>query len=1197
METIQNYIKDQKKIDYPKVCELLIRQLGVNQKVSWDAILPLAQQRELFGVELLRNIVELPQRIDQHEIRAISLLKGDISQLLFFFVKLNDEELHKAEILQLARRFHRGQLVQNYIIWFVGNKAETRLKIVVVGKEGKKIKLKILPLEVGNWFKTYDLILNEVNQRFNTDGLFQNLKEPANLWKAVWESFDISIVNKHFYIGIYQYFKQIVDELTTHNQRLFNKPNSKEQFAIRLIGRIIFCWFLKKKGIVKENVLSSKATNLTVNERPDSDSDYYDRILSVLFFEVFNTPKNKRIDVPHLLRDYPYLNGGLFEPQEEDYHKVEDGKFYIHLKLGNSLFESFFRFLEGYNFTVDENSSTTSEIAIDPEMLGRIFENLLAAQNPETGETARKSTGSYYTPREIVDYMVEQSLIEYLKTNLPTSAGLGSVVTQDFIEELVHTENIPDNNLKTDELNQLKQTTYTALCKIKVLDPACGSGAFPIGMLQKIVALKNLCYSNTQPPKVEKNSNIPPVSAKLLRKGFQLIEKSENSLNYTLKLETLQNSIFGVDIQPLATELSRLRSWLTLIVEEDPKNIRPLPNLDFKFVTANTLIGIGLNEYIARNEGKLAFPEVQKLLDHIKQLQTMREQYFSTATPDGFVTKMLPDKEKLKKAFNDLQKEVYKLSLKIFDKEQTVIGNISQTIVSWKPFNDNEVAPFFDELWMFGIKDGFDIVIANPPYIQLQKNGGELAKMYEKQKFETFERTGDIYSLFYEKGVKLLNNEGILCFITSNKWMRANYGASTRHFFAEKTIPLFLIDFGNIQVFESATVDTNIIIAKNRVKNRKYENKGLFSIRLTKDFKIKEQSLAQFISSNGYYISALSHNSWVVGEKDIYDIKGYVEKQGTSLDDKYWSLNFKRGVLTGYNEAFIIPKDIKDNIIKEDENSQKFIKPILRGRDISAWYPEFDEQYLIGTFPSLNIDIEKYKGIENYLLSIGKDRLEQDGKGRKKTGNKWFETQDQIAYWQDFEKPKIIYPNMTKYLPFVYDETEHFYSNDKSFILVGNHLKYLTCFFNSKLFKYCFSDYFPELQGGTRELRKVFFDKIPVKPITDEEEVPFAKMVDYLVALKKENSTDGNDRFMFIYFEQIANALVCEWYFKTEFEKSKLKVAPYISELPQLHDKEPILHQLRRIFVIVNRQEHPVRQAVFSMLSIPQIALINNTNL
>jgi hypothetical protein len=184
---------------------------------------------------------------------------------------------------------------------------------------------------------------------------------------------------------------------------------------------------------------------------------------------------------------------------------------------------------------------------------------------------------------------------------------------------------------------------------------------------------------------------------------------------------------------------------------------------------------------------------------------------------------------------------------------------------------------------------------------------------------------------------------------------------------------------------------------------------------------------------------------------------------------------------------------------------------------------------------------------------------------------------------------------MTKYMPFIYDEHDHYYSNDKSFILLGKSIKYLTCFFNSKLFKYTFSDNFPELQGGTRELRKVFFDKIPVKQINDEQEIPYAKMVDYLVAFKKEKSIEPSDQFMFIYFEQIANALIFELYFKGEFESRNLSISKHVAQLPDLKENEELIYQLRKIFVSINPDHHPLKQSLFSMLAIPQIELILNS--
>ena len=237
-------------------------------------------------------------------------------------------------------------------------------------------------------------------------------------------------------------------------------------------------------------------------------------------------------------------------------------------------------------------------------------------------------------------------------------------------------------------------------------------------------------------------------------------------------------------------------------------------------------------------------------------------------------------------------------------------------------------------------------------------------------------------------------------------------------------------------------------------------------------------------------------------------IKRKIESVGTPLKD--WDINIYRGVLTGYNEAFIISTEKRDEILAncqsddERKRTEELIRPILRGRDIKRYGHNWAGLYLIATFPSRHYDIEKYPAVKNYLLSFGIERLEQTGKehnvngekikARKKTNNKWFETQDSISYWEDFDKPKIMYPNMTKYLPFYYDE-KGFYQNDKSFMITGAHVSYLAAFLNSSLFKFCFRDNFPELLGGTRELRKIFFDKIPVKKVSDSVNDKFRRKV------------------------------------------------------------------------------------------------------
>jgi tRNA1(Val) A37 N6-methylase TrmN6 len=403
---------------------------------------------------------------------------------------------------------------------------------------------------------------------------------------------------------------------------------------------------------------------------------------------------------------------------------------------------------------------------------------------------------------------------------------------------------------------------------------------------------------------------------------------------------------------------------------------------------------------------------------------------------------------------------------------------------------------------------GFDVVIGNPPYVQLQSIK-EISEQLKRFDFETYSSMGDLYALFYERGNELLQQRGILSFITGSAWMRTNYGQSLRRYFNQKTQLLEVIDLSDCEIFESATVLTTII----SFTKRQEESMPIKAIRFTRKDQGKLLNLTEAVKQNHTLISEFPASSWIILDSKGNSIKEKVELVGKPLKD--WEIKINRGILTGLNEAFVIDAETRIKLIAEDLKSKEIIKPLLRGRDVHKYYFENSDSFLIGTFPSLNIDIENYPAIKKHLEQH-MPKLKQTGetfinqqekkeKTRKKTSGEWFETQDSIAYWEDFSKPKIIYPNMTKFLPFTYD-TDGFYTNQKCFILTGNELEYLVSFFNSKLFKFCFEENFPELQGNTRELNKVVFEQIPVKKISDEAQQPFIKLVEEILALKKEKS-------------------------------------------------------------------------------------------
>ncbi|MFH1336957.1 MAG: Eco57I restriction-modification methylase domain-containing protein [Candidatus Zixiibacteriota bacterium] len=736
--------------------------------------------------------------------------------------------------------------------------------------------------------------------------------------ESIKDAFSVEKVNKEFYKLIAEAFYALTGEEES-NLVLPSVPDDDkkvyEEFAIRLIGRIIFCWFLKHKKsdkeipLIPEDVLSLNAVK--------GNNDYFHSILEPLFFEVMNKPaKEPGREIIPKANIIPFLNGGLFEPHIHDFYP---GKPNYGLKISDYWFIRFFGVLEQYNFTIDENSTVDAEVSVDPEMLGRIFENLLAEVNPETGESARKSTGSYYTPRVIVDYMVDQSLIQFLKTNTGIQEEkLGLLLSwEDEIPEFKDSD---------------KKAIIAAFDKIKIIDPACGSGAFPMGILHKMIHALRKIDPDLRLWISEHLAKIEPGLFK-----DQLLERvREQNWEYIRKLIIIQNSIYGVDNQTIAVEISKLRFFLSLIVDEkvndDKPNrgIEPLPNLEFKFVAANSLIGLppAFNRQLGFGAG-----------EEIERLKELRQKYLRSYGEQ---------KKQIENDFRNTRGRILEYTVKYGGKD-----TLALQLASWDPFL-NEASDWFDPDWMFGVADGFDVVIANPPYIQLQSIPQEADRL-KKMQYQSFARMGDIYCLFYEQGYGLLTDGGILSFITSNKWMRADYGKAIRDFFAHKTNPLRLIDFVGQKIFESATVDVGIVIFQKGM------NRGQTEACMIKDDCLN--NLSVYIERNSATSRFDSGDSWTILSPIEQSIKRKIETAGVPLRE--WDVHINYGIKTGFNEAFIIGQAKRDELIAADPKSAEIIRPILRGRDIKRYSYEFADLWLIATFPSLKYDIEEYPAVVN----------------------------------------------------------------------------------------------------------------------------------------------------------------------------------------------------------------------------------------
>lgn len=961
------------------------------------------------------------------------------------------------------------------------------------------------------------------------------------------ESFSVEPLSKEFYKSLSRWYFWSLTQIEFPNDTDEDQKSLLANSMIRLITRLIFVWFMKQKKLVPNDFFDKDKVDELINYNDKTGSTYYKAILQNLFFATLNTPKEKGRQFVHrqygvqsfyrykrfikdesrflsLMEDVPFLNGGLFENLDtvdvenktetridcfsdrtvnEERLKVPDYLFFGQdtanlnefLGSGNDKVSvtGLIDLLSQFDFTIDENTPYDQEVALDPELLGLVFENLLASYNPETQTSARKESGSFYTPRSVVDFMVEESLINFTKEK----TGLEISKLRQLFK---------NNDEQPFKEYEDRKELVKALSEVKILDPACGSGAFPMGALQKMVhalalldSENKLWYERQKTIAIEETTAAFDIGDHEERKQRlatieQAFEEKTNAPDYARKLYLIENTLFGVDIQPIAMQIAKLRFFISLLVDQnvDPKRdnmgILALPNMETKFVAANTLIGLpGIKN------GQFVLKD-RKLEELEKELNTIRHELFNARTTRTKANK--------RKRHIEIQEEIGEVLV-----QNGFPNTMAEAIKEWKAFNPNKKADWFDPEWMFGIPS-FDIVLGNPPYIQLQKAISDddklkYADLYKNEGYATFERTGDIYALFYEKGIKLLKKDGWLCYITSNKWMRTKYGASLRTFFATKN-PELLIDLGP-GIFEAATVDTNILL----IQNKKVVPHNMKALKL----KSKEQITAPKEEDTTLF-KHCTDDSWVILQPEEQAIKDKIEKQGIPL--KNWEISINYGIKTGYNKAFIIDGETKDRLITEDPKSKELLKPILRGKDIKKYQPKFADLWLIATFPASNINIDNYSGIKKHLESF-LPKIKQEGiyftnssgkkeKTRKKTGNNWFETQDQIAYKDDFEKPKIIYPNMTKYLPFVYDKRS-FYTNQKCFILTGDQLGYLTAFFNSLLFKYVYRDNFPELQGGTRELSKIYFENIHVKPLNDKNLTErFEELVSKISELDKETT-------------------------------------------------------------------------------------------
>ena len=823
---------------------------------------------------------------------------------------------------------------------------------------------------------------------------FTNFLELHQAWQ---KTLDTSELNKRFFKEITDWYFWAVGKVTFPSDAGADETIHNATCIIRLITRLIFVWFLKEKDLVPdalfdEDDLAKMLTNLDAQE-----STYYKAILQNLFFATLNQemntpekPNNRKFrgegrqhynitslyrykryltdpDVAlHLFASIPFLNGGLFEcldkPAPDDATTIlrvdgfsdrDDNPLCVPNELFfsepqavnlNAVYDTknsrytvrgLIHILNRYKFTIAENTPIEEEVALDPELLGQVFENLLAAYNPETGTTARKQTGSFYTPRKIVNYMVDESLIVHLKNAIFCRRDL-PVVT-------LETEDLPDaieTKLRhllayNDEPHQFTEAEtehlITAIDMLKILDPACGSGAFPMGILHKLVYLlskldpRNAQWRQRQIDRVQAaittsekidDSTFRESAINELEREIDSINEAfeRNELDYGRKLYLIENCIYGVDIQPIATQIAKLRFFISLIVEQriddtrENRGVRPLPNLETKFVAANTLLDV-------EKPAQLLFrnPEVD---NKEKALEEVRRRHFTARTPRT--------KDRYRQRDAELRAEISTLL-----QQDGFPSETTEKIANWDPYDQNATADFFDSEWMFGITDGFDVVIGNPPYVRQEKI--KALKPTLKKRYVCYTGAADLYVYFYERGLQLLNANGVHTFICSNSWLDVNYGAPLQKYLLDNTTGAVICHSEAEREFESADINTIVSVLQSGTPDA--------------DSCIRFITFETFIGDPNLENRRERRRTYAdLKREGTRDSKYTGDKWGGKYlraPDIYWTLlekgkdklvrlgdiaEVRRGFTTGANEFFYLD----DERIQEWGIESEFLKPVIK---------------------------------------------------------------------------------------------------------------------------------------------------------------------------------------------------------------------------------------------------------------------------
>lgn len=909
-------------------------------------------------------------------------------------------------------------------------------------------------------------------------------------------------------------------------ERLFNIGL---ELSITWINRILFLKLLEAQ-LISYHKGNEAYTFLTLKKNPDFDA------LSSLFFQVLARKHDDRLEeLKAAFQDVPYLNSSLFEPTDlehdtllisnlRDYKEIPiHGSTVLKDKQGKkrtgslSTLEYLFEFLNAYDFSSEgaEAIQEDNKTLINASVLGLIFEKINGYKD-----------GSFFTPGFITMYMCRETIRR--------------AVLQKFKE--VKAWDCKDLDELYDKIEDRKEAN-DIINSLKICDPAVGSGHFLVSALNELIAIKNdLRILVDREGKRLKEYQVEVVNDELIitddegeffeyHPGNKESQRVQEALFHE-KQTLIENCLFGVDINPNSVKICRLRLWIELLKNAYYKNeteLETLPNIDINIKTGNSLVSrFGLDADLKqalkkskwnisaykiavatyRNaENKEQKREMERLIQDIKgnfrseiskndpkikRLQKVQGEIFLMQNQTSLFEMSEREKKAWNKKLSKLTEEVQKLEGQI---EEIKDNKIYEDAFEWR-FEFPEVLD--DE----GEFVGFDVVIGNPPYISLSKIK-EQSQHFENSGFQTYSKQADIYCLFYERGGQILRKSGYLTYITSNSWLRAIYGELLKRYFVENTPPVSLINIEDIQIFEEATVESNIITLKKGIVANSFP-----VVNIMNDYKIGS-SIKDYWNENFYTFNIPESAEWFIGKEDAGRLKIKIETLNQPLGELGLSINF--GIKTGYNAAFLIDQSKKDEFIQSDPKNAEIIKPILRGRDLKKYLYKFENMYLINSHNGLKakgierVIVDEYPHITNHL-----ERFLPKVKDRYDKGVHWSNLRN-CAYLEDFVKPKIIWGEISDKPKFAYDDSG-FYAEATTFIMTGENLKFILAILNSKVSEWYFNLIGTTTGMGTNRWKKYKIELLPIKIPNIEQKLVIENLVDEILNQKKEDpNTDTSD--------------------------------------------------------------------------------------